>query len=165
MSLIFFMRVGIALGSNDGERKRHIEKALSFLKNLTKNNHFLCSSIWETTPVDCPEGSQKFLNCVTEIETDLSSRILLGCLQEYELSEGRLPLASRKKNGPRPIDLDILYYGHEIIEERDLTIPHPRMTQRLFVLGPLAEIRPELILPGYSKTVKDLFHELNKNNS
>ncbi|ACD82398.1 7,8-dihydro-6-hydroxymethylpterin-pyrophosphokinase [Methylacidiphilum infernorum V4] len=165
MCLFFPMYVGIALGSNEGQKNKHIEEALSFLRNLTINNHFLCSSIWETRPVDCPEGSPDFLNCVAEIETDLPARTLLAFLQDFELSRGRLPLGSREKNGPRPIDLDILYYGGERVTENDLIIPHPRIAQRLFVLGPLAEIRAELILPGYSKTVKELLYELDKNHS
>ncbi|KIE59049.1 7,8-dihydro-6-hydroxymethylpterin-pyrophosphokinase [Methylacidiphilum kamchatkense Kam1] len=159
------MKVGIGVGTNQGKREEQIREALAFLKGLTEGEHFLCSSIWETEPVDCPIGSQCFLNCVVEIETSLSSRNLLQCLQDFELSQGRLPLSLREKNGPRPIDLDILYYGSNIIVEPDLLIPHPRISQRRFVLGPLAEIRPELILPGYAKTIKSLLHELDKNNN
>jgi 2-amino-4-hydroxy-6-hydroxymethyldihydropteridine diphosphokinase len=149
--------VGIALGSNLGDRDAELEAGLSFLRSLSVQGRLLESARLETAPVDCPPGSAPFLNAVTELQLDASAippHELLRRLQAFEKSRGRP--AERAVNAPRPLDLDILYYGSQVVNEPDLIIPHPRAAQRRFVLEPLAQIRPELVLPGQTRTVREL---------
>lgn len=154
------MRAGIALGSNLEPRLQHLQAARGRLLALHSDNRAVAfaSKVYETAPVDCAEHTQPFLNAVMEISTDLSPEGLLTALQGIEEHLGR-PL-HREKNSPRTIDLDILYYDDLVSEEPHLTIPHPRLTERRFVLQPLADIRPELILPDQTKTVAQLLHDL-----
>lgn len=155
-------RVGIALGSNLGDRGALLEQGFDFLRSLSATNHFLKSSIYETEPVDCPPGSPSFLNAVAEIGYPGTPRELLTILQHYEIQCGRAKV--RPINAPRPLDLDILYFGSQVVQESDLVIPHPRLGQRRFVLEPLAEIRPELILPHDTKRIEDHWHDWKKNH-
>jgi 2-amino-4-hydroxy-6-hydroxymethyldihydropteridine diphosphokinase len=152
--------VGIALGSNLGDRWAQLHIGFEFLASLSEGRSLRKSSLYETAPVDCPTGSANFLNAVAEIDYAGTARELLVHLQAYELAQGRA--AVREVNAPRPLDLDILYFGEEVIVESDLVVPHPRLAQRRFVLEPLAEIRPDLILPGQSQTVQALFAQLEK---
>jgi 2-amino-4-hydroxy-6-hydroxymethyldihydropteridine diphosphokinase len=151
------MLVGIALGSNLGDRRAELAAGLGFLRTLARGG-VRASSILETAPVDCPPGSPSFLNQVAEIETDLPPRELLRRCQEFERSRGRPDV--REINAPRPLDLDLLYYGDLTLDEPGLVVPHPRLTQRRFVLEPLAELHPDLILPGQTKTVAQLLAAL-----
>lgn len=149
--------VGIALGSNLGDRSAELDAGIIFLRLLARNSLVRESPRIETAPVDCPPGSPAFLNSVAEIEVDtvmLPPLNLLGCLQEFEEERGRSPL--RDANAPRPLDLDIIYYGVERIDQMGLIIPHPRAHLRRFVLEPLSHLRPDLVLPGQGKTVKEL---------
>jgi len=153
--------VGIALGSNMGDRSAELDEGISFLRLLSTTYEVRESPRIETVPVDCPPGSPAFLNSVAEIEVDtvfLPPLNLLACLQEFEIEQGRSPL--REVNAPRPLDLDIIYYGVERIDQMGLIIPHPRAHLRRFVLEPLAHLRPDLVLPGQTKTVKELLTEL-----
>lgn len=148
--------VGIALGSNLGNRAAELEAGFAFLQTLSAAP-IRRSSILETAPVDCPPGSASFLNAVAELQVDpakLPPRELLGRLQAFERQRGR-PL-EHGRNSPRPLDLDVLYFGNAILQEHDLVIPHPRVATRGFVLGPLAELQPDLILPGQTRTVREL---------
>lgn len=159
------MRAGIALGSNLGERGTRLEEALAFLKQLSKGRHLLRSSFWRSDPVDCPPGSGEFLNAVAEIDWDGSPEDLLATLLAFERSAGRLPPERRVRNAPRPIDLDLLYCGDLVRKSAELTLPHPRLAERRFVLGPLAEIAPGLRLPGLGFTVAELYDRLVENHS
>ena len=153
--------VGIALGSNMGNRSAELDEGIAFLRLLSANYEVRESPRIETAPVDCPPGSPAFLNSVAEIEVDtvfLPPLNLVGCLQDFELERGRSPL--RDVNAPRPLDLDIIYYGVERIDQMGLIIPHPRAHLRRFVLEPLSHLRPDLVLPGQTKTVKELLTEL-----
>lgn len=153
--------VGIALGSNLGNRSRELNAAITFLRSLADDDQVLEGPRMETKPVDCPPGSPPFLNSVAEIQVDtviLPPLNLFGCLEDYEIERGRSPI--RDRNSPRPIDLDIIYYGNERFDQMGLVIPHCRAHQRLFVLEPLAGLRPELVLPGQTKTVKELLASL-----
>jgi len=155
------VRVGIALGSNLGNRSIELDAGISFLRELVEGGEVRESPRIETIPVDCPPGSPAFLNSVAEIEVDtvfLPPLNLLGYLQEIEIERGRSPL--RDVNAPRPLDLDIIYYGIERIDQMGLIIPHPRAHLRRFVLEPLSHLRPDLVLPGQTKTVKELLTEL-----
>jgi 2-amino-4-hydroxy-6-hydroxymethyldihydropteridine diphosphokinase len=154
------VKVGVALGSNLGDRWAQVHEGLEFLRSLSEGGYLERSSLYETAPVDCPPGSGTFVNAVAEIEFEGTVRELLGRLQEFELKKGRKPV--REINAPRPLDLDILYFGEELVNETDLIIPHPRITERRFVLEPLAEIRPDLVLPGQTKTVGELWSEFGK---
>jgi len=142
------MRAGIALGSNLGDRHSMLEIALKNLRMIHEQGDFLVSNNLETEPVDCLPGSPLFLNAVAELEASLDPLSLLNRLQTLEIELGR-PL----KHGfhePRCLDLDILYCDDLQLNHPLLQVPHPRMTERYFVLKPLSEIRPHMKLPGWS---------------
>jgi 2-amino-4-hydroxy-6-hydroxymethyldihydropteridine diphosphokinase len=148
--------VGIALGSNIGNRAAELEAGFAFLQTLA-TEPIRRSSIIETAPVDCPPDSSAFLNAVAEIVIDsarLAPRDLLAQLQDFERQRGRTP--GHPRNSPRPLDLDLLYYGGVVLKEPDLVVPHPRLATRDFVLKPLAELQPNLVLPGQTRTVREL---------
>jgi 2-amino-4-hydroxy-6-hydroxymethyldihydropteridine diphosphokinase len=152
--------VGIALGSNVGDRAAEIAAGFSFVQALSADGAIRRSTIIETAPVDCPPGSAPFLNAVAEIEVDparLSATALHARLKRFELERGR-PL-EHPRNAPRPLDLDLIYFGDLVLETPGLILPHPRAAQRLFVLAPLAELRPDLLLPGQGRTVRELLHD------
>lgn len=145
------MRVGIALGSNLHERLHLLQTARTHLYALHEDRGpFVCSRIYETEPVDCPPGSPCFLNAAIEIACTLPPLDLLASLQRIEQALGRP--REHAFHAPRTIDLDILYYDnlHFILPE--LTLPHPRISERAFVLCPLADICPDRILPGWEKS-------------
>lgn len=145
--------VYIALGSNLGDRANNIHLALEYLQDLS-DKELVTSSLWESEAVDCPEGSGNFLNSVVQLATSLTPRQLLVRLQEIEMKLGRSD--KRAKNAPRTIDLDIVCHGNRVVADADLVVPHPRAKNRHFVLQPLAEIAPDLYLPGCDKTVSSL---------
>ena len=150
--------VGIALGSNLGDRAAELDAGITFLRSFAFRVRE--SPRFETAPVDCPPHSAPFLNMVAEIEIDSVEQPplhLLARLQHFELERGRMPL--RETNAPRPLDLDIIYYGVERFDAMGLIIPHPRAATRRFVLAPLAYLRPNFILPGQTKTVRELLAE------
>ena len=153
--------VGIALGSNLGDRGLELDAAIAFLARLSREGPIVEAPRMKTTPVECPPGSPTFLNSVVEIQIEsntLTARQLLSQLREFETARGRNPVA--EFHSPRPIDLDIIYYGGEIIDDSGLVVPHPRAHLRHFVLKPLAQIRPDLVLPGQSRTVRELLAAL-----
>jgi 2-amino-4-hydroxy-6-hydroxymethyldihydropteridine diphosphokinase len=158
-----FVPVGIALGSNLGDRSAELDAGIAFLRLIARNNEVRESPRINTVPIDCPPGSPPFLNSVAELEVDsvmMTPLNLLRCLQECELDSGRSPI--RDVNSPRPLDLDIIYYGVERIDQMGLIVPHPRAHQRRFVLEPLSHLRPDLVLPGQTKTVRQLLDQLDK---
>ena len=128
--------VYIAFGSNIGDRDKNIQQAIGFLKAYPKIKVQKISSIIETEPVGGPKQG-KFLNGALKIKTELSARDLLNALHDIENKLGR---QCGERNGPRTIDIDIIFYGNETINEPDLVIPHPRWRQRKFVLEPLREV-------------------------
>ena len=149
------MRTGIALGSNVGDRLNSLSRARrSVLAIPSVAEPVLSSSLYETEPVDAPPGSGNFLNAVLEVEYQGDPAVLLKALQQIEEAMGRPSV--RALNSPRVVDLDILYCGENQTSDPILTIPHPRMHLRRFVLLPLAEIRPELCLPGMSANIQEL---------
>ena len=149
----------IALGSNLGDSAKVLREAMTRLESLSLEP-ILKSSLWQTTPVDCPPGSPKFVNAVVALvprdgETPES---LLEKLQALEKDFGRTP--KKILNEPRPLDLDLIAFGGEVRHGPDLILPHPRAHLRRFVLQPLSEIAPDLILPGQTKSVSKLLREL-----
>lgn len=152
-------RVGIALGSNLGDCAAQIAAAIQQLREIaTRGEAFLEASLHRTAPLHCPPGSPDFLNTVVEIGFDGSETELLAHTQRIEKSLGRARHPTR--NAPRVIDLDLLYFGGQTVTTTDLVLPHPRLHERRFVLAPLAEIRPELVLPGRSKSIAELLADL-----
>ena len=146
---------GIALGSNIGNRLAHLRTGQVALAKLhTGNTAPLFSPIYETEPVDCAPGTSPYLNAVMEIEYDGEPLALFHALQQIERDLGRP--TEHARNSPRTLDLDLLYAGNLTLHTLELTLPHPRLAQRRFVLQPLADIRPELILPGRHQTVAEL---------
>ena len=153
------MLTGIALGSNLGDRLTSLRAGRDFLLSLHEGSSpAAVSRIYETSPVGCPPGSPAFLNAVVEIETPRQPHDLLIVLQDFEQQLGR-PRA-HGKNSPRVLDLDILYCDDLVISAGAVTVPHPRLHMRRFVLQPLADIRPHLIPPGQTRTVGDLLSSL-----
>jgi 2-amino-4-hydroxy-6-hydroxymethyldihydropteridine diphosphokinase len=146
------MRVGIALGSNLHERLLLLQAARTHLYALHEDRGpFLCSRIYETEPVDCPPGSPCFLNAAIEIACTLPPLDLLIRLQSIEQTLGRQ--REHAFHAPRTIDLDILYYDNLHFTLPELTLPHPRISERPFVLCPLADICPDRILPDWGKSI------------
>lgn len=149
----------IALGSNLGDSSKILNQVMERLAKLS-NQPLLKSSLWQTTPVDCPPGSPPFINAVVGFlpRTDATPESLLVKLQELEREFGRQP--KQVHNEPRPLDLDLIAFGSVVSASESLALPHPRAHQRRFVLQPLAEIAPDFVLPGQSKTVKALLESL-----
>ncbi|MEY5012962.1 MAG: 2-amino-4-hydroxy-6-hydroxymethyldihydropteridine diphosphokinase [Verrucomicrobiota bacterium] len=157
-------RAGIALGSNLGDRMANLCEAMRLIAEIAdKTSPFLKAAIYQTEPLHCPPDSPNFLNTVVEISFDGNAEELLEKTRAIETQMGRTP--NPQRNAPRLIDLDILYFGQERHDSTHLTLPHPRMHERRFVLQPLSDIRPDLILPGHSKTVASLLDELSSDEA
>lgn len=148
-------RAGVALGSNLGDRLANLRNARS---DITKIKGVLpplhSSALYETEPVGCEVGAAKFLNAAIEFGYAGEPLSLLGELAAIEKLLGRP--GDHAKNVSRLIDLDLLYFGVREIESAQLRLPHPRMTQREFVLRPLADVRPDLILPNQTESISKL---------
>ena len=147
----------IALGCNLGDREANIRNALLTLDKLDGIRVRKTSTLFENPAVGGPHGAPDFLNAAAEIETTLGARELLRRLLDVERSLGR---ARREKWAPREIDLDLLLYGGQIINEEGLTVPHPLMHARRFVLKPLAEIAPRAVHPVHQKTIAELLENV-----
>jgi 2-amino-4-hydroxy-6-hydroxymethyldihydropteridine diphosphokinase len=158
------MRAGIAFGSNLGDRLGRLREARAcVVANPRLGAPVLASRVYVTSPVDCPAGSESFLNAVLEAELTGEPGALLRELRALEEGLGRPP--GHGHHAPRTIDLDLLYAGDCEIRTEELTLPHPGISGRRFVLAPLAEIRPELILPGQRETVSQLLEKLTGKDS
>jgi 2-amino-4-hydroxy-6-hydroxymethyldihydropteridine diphosphokinase len=140
------VRAYVGLGSNLGDREGTVRAALGRLRHLPETKVLRVSTLRNTEPVGYLD-QPRFLNGAAELETGLSARRLLGALLELERAFGR-DRANVPAQGPRTLDLDLLLYGQEQIDEPGLEIPHPRLHQRRFVLEPLAELDPSLEVPG-----------------
>ena len=149
----------VALGSNLGDSRRNVLRAMERLQVLSEHP-LLKSSLWQTTPVDCPPGSPIFVNAVVGLtpRAGETPESLLAKLQRLEQEFGRRPKAVL--NEARPLDLDLIAFGRETRISKELMLPHPRAHERRFVLQPLSELAPNLILPGQLQTVARLLEQL-----
>lgn len=137
-------RAYVGLGSNLGEPREQVERALRELAGLPRTRLARRSSLYRTEPIGYP-GQPPYVNAVAELQTGLGARELLGELQALELRHGRRRSFA---DAPRTLDLDLLLYGEEIMDSPELVVPHPRMHQRAFVLEPLLELDPAITIPG-----------------
>jgi 2-amino-4-hydroxy-6-hydroxymethyldihydropteridine diphosphokinase len=148
----------IALGSNLGDRLEHLRSGMQLLQHPQIRAHQGIritgkSRIFETEPVGGPGNQGAYLNAVVRLESRFSARALLNILLEIELQRGRV---RSERWGPRTLDLDLLIHGLETIDEPGLIVPHPRLHERAFVLEPLADLAPDLEVPGLNETVQAL---------
>jgi 2-amino-4-hydroxy-6-hydroxymethyldihydropteridine diphosphokinase len=134
----------VALGSNLGDRAAHLAAALAALADLPGTHLLSVSATYETAPVG-PAGQQNYFNAVAALATSLAPLALLDHLLAIEQAQGRV---RRERWGPRTLDLDLLIHGSTALDDPRLTLPHPRMLERAFVLVPLADVAPNLILAG-----------------
>jgi 2-amino-4-hydroxy-6-hydroxymethyldihydropteridine diphosphokinase len=147
--------VYLSLGSNLGDREEYLREAISRLRDLGVIKQV--SAFYETQPVEVEREQPWFLNCVLAIETELMPLAFLDRMLAVEQSMGRI---RTEPKGPRTIDLDIIFFGNDILDTPELTVPHPAMQQRRFVLEPLAEIAPMIVHPVFKRTVRELLNSL-----
>lgn len=145
------IKVAIALGSNLGDRKAHLEFAIAQLTELLRDVRV--SKFLDTEPVDVPDEQPRYLNAVVVGETDLEPEVLLGKLMAIELARGR---RRETRNAARTLDLDIILYGNRIIHTQALEVPHPRFRDRDFVIKPLAELEPDWVDPVTNRSLSSL---------
>jgi 2-amino-4-hydroxy-6-hydroxymethyldihydropteridine diphosphokinase len=147
----------LGLGTNLGAREENIAEVVSRISSIDGLVLNRVSRIYETSPVEA--RGQDYYNAVAMAQTTLSPAELLTAAKNIEKSMGRI--GSSERGEPRIIDIDILLYGEEVIESPELTLPHPGMKKRLFVLVPMADLTPELVIPGETVTVDELAKEVS----
>jgi 2-amino-4-hydroxy-6-hydroxymethyldihydropteridine diphosphokinase len=142
--------VYLSLGSNVGDRQANLEQAISQLSDLGTVRQR--SAFYETEPMEVTDQPW-FLNCAVELETELMPKQFISAVLDVERSMGRRRI---KKKGPRSIDIDVILFGKSIIEMKGLTVPHPAMHLRRFVLEPMVEIAPEVRHPVFKRSMREL---------
>jgi 2-amino-4-hydroxy-6-hydroxymethyldihydropteridine diphosphokinase len=147
--------VYLSLGSNLGDREEYLREAISRLRGLGVIAQV--SAFYETQPVEVQTDQPWFLNCALAMETELEPLAFLGRILAVEQSMARV---RTEPKGPRTIDIDILFFGNDMLDTPELTVPHPAMHQRRFVLEPLAEIAPTFVHPVLKRTVQELLELL-----
>lgn len=147
--------VYLSLGSNLGDREKYLREAISRLQELGVIRQI--SAFYETQPVEVQNEQPWFLNCALAMETVLMPVQFLSRMLALEQSMGR---TRTEPKGPRTIDIDIVFFGNDVLDTPELTIPHPAMQQRRFVLEPLAEIAPAVVHPVFKRTVRELLESL-----
>ena len=155
------MRTAVALGSNLGDRLENLRVGRKAIFDLaTVKPPVLSSAIYETEPIGCEPGAGKFLNAVVEFEYDGDPARLLEQLIQIEEALGRK--RDHRQNVSRTIDIDLLYCGDKEVNNGRLQVPHPRLHLREFVLRPLADIRSDVVLPGQTKSIRELLAEVER---
>lgn len=139
------VRAYVGLGSNLDDPLEHVRRALHELDGLPDSRCVACSSLYRSDPMG-PADQPDYINAVAVVDTGLPAIELLHGLQRLEAAHGRVRAGERW--GPRSLDLDLLLYGTEIIDRPELQVPHPGLHERAFVLYPLAELEPQLVIPG-----------------
>ncbi len=147
-------RVYVGLGTNLGDKRKNLENALLLIKERIGTVVSL-SSFYETSPWGF-QSEHIFLNAAAGIDTSFSPMDLLHVTQEIEKQLGRQHKSVQKVYHDRPIDIDVLLFGNKVFHTEELTVPHPEMTKRRFVMEPLAEIAPDVVHPIYGKTIREL---------
>lgn len=155
-------RAYISLGSNEGDRVGFVQQAMQLLKDISQIKVIECSSLYETQSI-AENDPTWFVNAVAAIETNLSAQELLDVCKDIQSRLNQLHGSSEFSSNPdrqRIIDLDILFFDNQIIDQPDLQIPHPQIAKKAYSLVPLLEIAPELTYPGTNKSVAQLHEEL-----
>ena len=148
------VEVGLSIGSNLGDRLENLRRARTAVSNLSEVMFVASSPLYETEPVGVSkeDSALTFYNAVIILNTTLSVQRLFSCLEAIEASLGR-KRSLFKRNAPRTVDIDLIYYNGQVIRNGPLIVPHPRALLRRFVLQPLADVRKNLILPRETKTI------------
>jgi len=145
----------LSLGSNLGDREAHLREAIARLSELGSVSR--ASAFYETEPVEITGQQPWFLNCAAAVETELTALEFLKRMLAIEQAMGR---KRTEQKGPRTIDMDIIFFGDEVLDTKELSIPHPAMQHRRFVLEPLAEIAPDAMHPVLKRKVRELLNSL-----
>jgi 2-amino-4-hydroxy-6-hydroxymethyldihydropteridine diphosphokinase len=145
----------IGLGSNRGDSRRIVVEAMSRLADFAAGD-VRCSSLYRTSPVDCPPDSGDFINAAAafDAQSDLTPEALLSALKAIEVEYGRG--APTVRNAPRELDLDLLLFDDQTRDSETFVLPHPRAVNRLFVLAPSEEVLPDAVWPGTGRTIREL---------
>jgi 2-amino-4-hydroxy-6-hydroxymethyldihydropteridine diphosphokinase len=156
------MTAFISFGSNEGDRLAHLTDAKRRLAGTLQITLLAVSPVYEAEPVGCKPGTRPFYNAAVALETELTPHLLLDALQQIEVAMGRPP--TRPKNVPRAIDLDLLLCGDAVIRDARLTLPHPLLFTRRFVLQPLADLDPDFEVPTIGKPVSELLQTVSESH-
>ena len=140
--VILLTEAALSLGSNMGDRCQNIKNAIKAIDNLPETKVVKISNYYETEPFGVPDKQERYINCCLKISTNLEPLVLLESCLEIEKKLGR---TRQYRFCPRTIDIDLLIYGHELRNEKNLTLPHPRLKERAFVLAPLNDISQNMV--------------------
>lgn len=151
----------LGTGSNLGDRKQNLDTALGMIREISGTTLVKQAKIYETEPVGYKDQGW-FFNSALTLETELSAHDLFISLKAIEKKMGRTPTI---QNGPRVIDLDLLFYDDMVIRTKELVIPHPRLHERLFVLAPLMDIEKDFVHPVLRQTIHSLFSAVRETSS
>lgn len=154
------MEAALSLGSNLGDRLAHLSRSREGIARLPHTRVTAVSPVYETEPVDVPEAhrSAGFLNAVVVVETQLEVDVFSDAIHALEAELGRQ--RGPERHAPRPIDIDIIYFGDLTRAKNTLRLPHPEWARRRFVCAPLTDVRPDLILPGQTRSVHKILATL-----
>jgi 2-amino-4-hydroxy-6-hydroxymethyldihydropteridine diphosphokinase len=154
-------RAVLSLGSNLGDRIENLQGAIDSLGETPDVWVTDVSPVYETAPVDAPDGSDDFLNAVVLVDTTLSARTLLERALAIETAYGRDRTGTAERNAPRPLDVDLIVVGDRHVDDEHLSLPHPRAAERAFVLAPWFDVQPDAEIPGFG-AVADLLEKTGR---